>query len=293
MKLTELWKTKKKPTVSYELYPARNDKAQAKLEVAITKLVASQPDFISVTFGAGGSTRQGSYQLVEKLLETKSMKVVTYFACYGLSPTDIFSALEAYRDLGIEDVLAVRGDPPHDQPDFQPAADAPLHASDLIGLIKPKFDFCLGAAGYPEGHLEAESKQKDLDYLKLKLDQGAEYVVTNYTYDNRRYFEFVERCRAAGIDQPILPGVMPIYSVKMMHNLAKLCGASIPDRLQKALAALPEGDKDALYAYSVDLAVELCSGLIEGGAPGVHLYTMDRSKAVVEIVGRLREAKLI
>ncbi len=288
MRLTDLWQAKRGPTLSFELYPARDDKAQVKLDRAIGKLSDLKPDFCAVTFGAGGSTREGSYQLVRHLLQDRKVDVVAYFACFGLGPEDIFSALDAYRELGVETILAVRGDPPHGQAEFQAHPQAPTHASDLLDLLKPKYDFCLGAAGYPEGHLEADSRDADLDFVKLKVDRGAEFIITNYTYDNAHYFDFVERVRAAGVEVPILPGVMPIYSVKMMRNLAKLCGASIPDSLQAGLAGLPEGDKDALFQFSVDLAVRLCTELIQGGAPGVHLYTMDRAKACAAIVERLR-----
>jgi methylenetetrahydrofolate reductase (NADPH) len=293
MRLTHLLASRKKPTLSFELFPARDEKAAAKLPKVLDALAACQPDFVSVTFGAGGSTREGSYQLIKHLIVDRGLPVVAYFACYGLAPDEILSALQAYRDLGVETVLAVRGDPPHDRPDFQPHPSAPVHASDLIELASPRFDFCLGCAGYPEGHLEAESKQRDLEHLKQKIEAGAQFVITNYTYDNRHYFGFVERCRAIGVQVPILPGVMPIYSVRMMENLAKLCGASIPGTLRAGLAALAEGDRDALQSFSVDLAVSLCRELIEGGAPGVHLYSMDRSMVCVAVVDRLRALGLL
>jgi methylenetetrahydrofolate reductase (NADPH) len=293
MKVTEVWKTKQKPTVSFELYPARNQEAAQKLEKVIDKLAAVEPDFVSVTFGAGGSTREGSYNLVKKLKEEKGLEVVAYFTCFGLGPDDITSALDAYRDLGVETVLAARGDPPHDQPDFKPHPQSLQHASDLLAFIRPKYDFCLACAGYPEGHIEAESLEKDLGYVKLKVDNGADFVITNYAYDNRFFFDFVEQAKEIGIQVPIMPGVMPLYSVKMMENLAKLCGASITAEIKQGLAALPEGDNKAVSAFGIDFATELCRGLLKGGVPGIHIYTMDRSKAAVEIVNRLRREGLL
>lgn len=292
MKLTQLWKTNLKPTLSFELFPARTEKAAVSLDKAIDKLAALEPDFVSVTFGAGGSTRQGSYQLAEKLKRDKDLEVLTYFACYGLGPNEITAVLDDYGDLGIENVLAVRGDKPREG-DFTPHPESLPHASNLVAFIKPRYDFCLGVAAYPEGHINAESRAKDLEYLKQKVDLGAEYIITNYCYDNAFFFDFVARCRSAGIDVPILPGVMPIFSVKMMEMLAGLCGATITAEIHTGIAALPEDDKAALLDFGVDFAVNQCRGLIEAGVPGLHVYTMDRSASSVKIVERLRGEGLL
>ena len=288
MKLTEIWKTSEKPSVSFELYPARTEKAAAKLENTIDLLAALKPDFASVTFGAGGSTREGSYQLLEKLKNEKELEVLGYFAGYGLGPDEITSVLDSYQELGIENILVVRGDIPHNQEDFTPHPNSFAHATDLIEFIRPRYNFCLGAAAYPEGHIEAESREKDLEYLKLKIDLGAEYIMTNYCYDNRFFFDFVERCRSMGIDVPILPGVMPIYSIKMMESLARLCGATITEEIRLGLAELPEGDKGAVLDFGIEFAYIQITGLLNSGVPGVHIYTMDRSKTATAIVTRLR-----
>jgi methylenetetrahydrofolate reductase (NADPH) len=186
----------------------------------------------------------------------------------------------------------VRGDPPHDE-SFQPHPESFSYANELMAFIRPKYDFCLGVAGYPEGHIDAPSKDQDLDYLKLKVDQGAEYIVTNYCYDNQYFFEYLERVRTAGINLPVLPGVMPIYSVKMMENLAKLCGATITGDIRDGIAALPEGDTDALLKFGIDFALDLCQELLKTGVPGLHIYTMDRSPSSIGIVGALRESGLL
>jgi len=292
MKVTDLWRPGKKPTVSFELFPARSEKGAVSLEKAIDKLSALKPDFVSVTFGAGGSTREGSRQLVEKLKHGKRLEVIAYFACYGLGPEDIEAVLDSYRDMGLGSVLAVRGDPPHEG-DFKPHPESLPHASDLVAFIRPRYDFCLGVAGYPEGHIEAPSKEKDLEYLRLKVEQGAEYVITNYFYDNAYFFDFVGRCRAAGIQVPIVPGVMPIYSVKMMDMLAGLCGATITDEIRQGIAGLPEGDKEALVTFGIELATRQCRRLLEAGVPGLHIYTMDRSTSAVAIVNQLRSEGLL
>lgn len=293
MKVTNIWESGQKPTVSFELFPPRSTKAAEKLEKAVDELVALKPDFVSVTFGAGGSTREGSRQLIEKLKNEKGQEVIAYFAGYGLGPEDITSVLDSYQGLGIENILVVRGDPPHDQENFEPHPQSLPHASDLIEFIKPRYDCCIGVAGYPEGHIEAESKEKDIEYLKLKVDKGAEYIISNYFYDNQYYFDFIERCRAIGIEVPILAGVMPVYSIKMMEMLAGLCGATITDELRQGIEALPEDDKEALVNFGIEFALRQCKDLLRAGVPGLHIYTMDRSISSVAIVERLRKEGLL
>jgi methylenetetrahydrofolate reductase (NADPH) len=292
MRLTDLWKSREKPTLSFELFPARSEEAAARLEVAIGELAALQPDFASVTFGAGGSTREGSRQLAEDLKNKHGLAVIAYFAGFGLGPDDVLSVLDSYQALGIETILVVRGDPPHDK-DFQPHPDSMSYASELMAFVRPKYDFCMGVAGYPESHIDAPSPEKDIEFLKLKIDNGAEYIICNYFYDNQFYFDFVERCRAARIEVPIVPGVMPIYSVKMMERLAKLCGATITDEIHQGIAALPEGDTGALLEFGIDFGARQCAGLLEQGAQGLHIYTMDRSPSTVGIVNRLRDDGLL
>jgi methylenetetrahydrofolate reductase (NADPH) len=194
MKITEIWNTREKPTISFELFPPRSEKAAKNLKVAIDNLAGLNPDFVAVTFGAGGSTREGSQKLLEKLKLELGLHVIAYFACYGLNPEDIVDVLNRYRDLGIENILAVRGDTPHDD-SFVPHPDSLTYASDLVAFIRPKYDFSIGVAGYPEGHIDAPSLEKDIEYLKLKVDHGAEYIITNYFYDNDFYFNYIERCR--------------------------------------------------------------------------------------------------
>jgi methylenetetrahydrofolate reductase (NADPH) len=292
MQLLDLWKDAKKPTVSFELFPARSEKGAIKLEQVIDELAGLKPDFVSVTFGAGGSTRDGSRQLLDKLINEKGLKVIAYFAGYGLGPDDITSVLNSYKDLGIETILVVRGDPPEKE-GFTPHPDSMAHASEIISFIGPRYKFCMGAAGYPEGHIEAENKEKDLAHLKLKVENGARYIIANYCYDNKYYFDFLDQCRSIGIEVPILPGIMPIYSIKMMNMLAKLCGATITQEIKDGLSALPPDDKEALENFGIDLATRQCSELIKKGVPGIHIYTMDRSRASIEIVGRLRKEGLL
>lgn len=292
MRLTDLWKTSKKPTLSFEIFPAKTPKGVENLARVIDELKGLEPDFFSVTFGAGGSSKEGSRELLKKLKQEKQQEVIAYFAGYGLGPEEIQTVLGHNRDLGVENVLVVRGDPPQEE-GFQSHPESFSHASDLLTFIRPRYNFCLGVAGYPEGHREASSRETDLEYLKRKVDLGAEYIIANYCYDNRFFFDFVERCRALNIHVPILPGVMPIYSVKMMDMLAEICGASIPDGLRKGIESLPEGDKDALANFGIDFAVGQCRELLKAGMPGIHIYSMDRSESAVPIVRALKKEGLL
>ncbi len=293
MKADELWRATDRRTLSFEVFPARDDKAIANLDKAIDKLAELRPEFFSVTFGAGGSTRHGSRRLVEQLKERTGADVVAYFAGYGLGPAQITDVLDQYKRLGVENILAVRGDPPQEQEGFHPHPQSFAHASDLLSFIHARYDFCLGAAGYPEGHKEAASPESDLSYLKLKVQNGASFLIANYFYDNEYYFKFVDKCRRSGIDVPIVPGIMPIVSVPMMHNLAKLCGATIPQQLRDGLSALPEGDKEAVAQFGIEFATKQCRDLLRRGTPGLHFYTMDRAKSSVAIVQSLRTEGLL
>lgn len=288
MRITELWKNGAKQTLSFELFPPRTPKAAERFEATVDYLAELHPDFASVTFGAGGSTREGSYQLLKKLKVEKNLEVLGYFAGFGLGPEEIQSVLDSYRDLGIENILVVRGDIPRDEEEFSPHPESFEHASDLLEFIRPKYDFCLGVAAYPEGHIEAESKEKDMDFLKFKVDKGAEYIMTNYSYDNHYFFDFLDRCHSKGITIPIIPGVMPIYSEKMMFSLARLCGATVTEEIKNGLAELPEGDKQAVLDFGIEFAYRQCEDLLKTGVPGIHIYTMDRYKTATAIVDRLR-----
>ena len=290
MKLTERWESGR-PTVSFELFPARTPKAEGKLAKVIDKLAALEPDFVSVTFGAGGSTREGSHQLLRLLKQERGLEVLAYFAGFGLGPRQITEVLDGYREIGVENLLAVRGDPPEEGPAPDPEAFA--HASDLLAFIGERYDLCLGAAGYPEGHKEADGLEGDLPYIKLKVERGARFIVANYFYDNRFFFHFRDRCHALGIRVPILPGVMPIFSVKMMESLAALCGATITEELRRELSAIDVEDKDALAELGVGFAARQCRELLAAGVPGLHIYTMDRARSAVGLVGRLRDEGLL
>lgn len=287
MSMKDLWSDRTRPTISFEFFPGHDEKAIQKLDKVIDTLVALAPDFVSVTFGAGGSTREGSYQLVEKLRHHKNLEVLPYVAAYGLGREELSAILNNYQQLGVENLFCVRGDQPEAE-DFKPHPNSFAHASDFLAFVGEGYSFFKGAAGYPEGHKEAISQDMDLEYLKLKVERGAKFIITQYCYDNRSFFDFVERCRSIGITVPILAGVMPIYSIKMTENLAAMCGATIPQTLRDSLAQLPIEDKEAVPDFGMRYAIEQCRQLIAHGVEGIHFYTMDRAKTIEQVVKALR-----
>ncbi len=291
MRITNLYDSKK-PVISMEFFPPRNEKAAESFGALINKLSELNPDYMAVTFGAGGSTRDGSYQTVKQIMVDKNLPTVAYIAGYGLGPDEIIDILDKYKKMGVETIFVIRGDKPRDG-DFTPHPDGLVYASDMIAFIKERYDFTLGCAGYPEGHVEAENLDKDIEYLKLKVDNGAEYIVAQYFYDNKYFFEYIEKCRALGINVPIIPGIMPVYTVKMTNMLSKVCGATIIDTLQGKLEAVDADDKDAVLALGIDFAVEQCRGLLKEGVAGLHFYTMDRGKSTTEIINRLKQENLL
>jgi len=294
MRVTDLLKEKKeRPVISFEFSRAKTEKAALNLDKALDNLAQAEPDYVSVTFGAGGSTREGSFQLVEKLKNEKKFKVVAYIAGVGLGSDDLTSVLDRFKNLGIETIFVIRGDEPMGDAEFKPHPDAKKYASELLAFIREKYDFCLGAAGYPEGHLEVESKEKDVEYLKLKQENGAEYIVAQYFYNNQFFYDYVDRCRAAGITVPIIPGIMPIYTVKMTEVLAKVCGTMIPDEVSQGLAKIASDDKEAILQFGIDFATRQCRDLLKHGVQGLHFYTMNRSKSVISILNTLKSEGLL
>jgi methylenetetrahydrofolate reductase (NADPH) len=276
------------PLLSFEFSRPKNEMAAANLDRTLDSLTSLSPDYVSVTFGAGGSSREGSYELLDTLKNKRGLNVVAYIAGIGLGPEEVLEALEKFKSIGVETVFVIRGDAPTWDENYKPHPDAMLYASDLLKFIKSRYDFCLGAAGYPETHMEAVSPEKDLDYLKLKVDEGAEYIVAQYFYDNQYFYDYLDRVQANGINVPVVPGVMPIYTVKMTENLARICGTTITEKVRNGLDSLPPEDKEAVLQYGIDLATDQCKDLLKHGVPGLHFYTMNRGKSIVSIMDKLK-----
>ena len=290
MHVAQLYKDKQ-PVISFEFFPFRDDKTQASFNNTIDALSPLSPDYFSVTFGAGGSTRDGSYDTA-KILVDKNLPTVAYIAGFGLAPDEIREVLDKYKALGIETIFVIRGDQPRDA-DFKPHPDSFAYACDLIKFIKDNYDFTLGCAGYPEGHVQAQSLESDIKYLKMKQDAGAQYVVVQFFYDNEFYFSYVKKCRDAGVTIPIIPGIMPVYTLKLTKILTSVCGASIPAAMQAKIDAVDKDDKDAVLNLGIDYATEQCKNLLAKGVPGLHIYTMNRGRSTKAIVETLRKEKLI
>jgi methylenetetrahydrofolate reductase (NADPH) len=286
MRVAELYK-KKRPVISMEFFPFRDDKTAESFNKTIDTLAPLNPDYLSVTFGAGGSTRDGSAQTINTIIKEKMLPCVAYIAGYGLSPDEICKVLDQYQAQGVETIFILRGDKPKET-DFMPHPKSFAHASDLITFIRDHYDFNLGCAGYPEGHVEAQSLEKDIEYLKLKVENGAQYVVAQYFYDNAYFFNYERQCRRAGIDVPIIPGIMPVYTLKMTRALSKICGTQIPHVLGQKMDTLDGEDKAAVLDLGINFALDQCRELLEKGVSGLHFYTMNRSHSTREIIRRLK-----
>jgi methylenetetrahydrofolate reductase (NADPH) len=275
-----------KKFVSLEFFPPKEKDAWPSFFYEAGKLSILDPLFVSVTYGAGGSTQANTLELVTRFSRDLGLNPMAHLTCVGASEESLRSFMDALTEAGVNNVLALRGDPPQGQTDFKPENAAFQHASDLAGFIHEAYpDMCIGVAGYPEKHPQAESLDQDIDYLKLKVEKGGSFAITQLFFDNGHYFRFVERCRARGIGVPIIPGVLPIMNLASIKRILSLCGASIPaDYLARLEAANHKGGAAAVRELGVEFARAQCRDLIARGAPGVHLYTLNKAQACIDIV---------
>lgn len=292
MRLTELTSRKSGPTISFEMTRPKSEKGEANIGNVLDKIVDLKPDFLTMTFGAGGGTRDKSMEMLHRIKTERNQEVVAHLAGYGMSPDHLDRTVKGFASIGIENVLVIRGDKPHAE-DFVSEEGAFSHASEMLEYLKPRHDFCYGASAYPEGHVEAESVDADIEFVKMKIAAGAEYIICQYFYDNQYYFEFIKKCRAAGITVPILLGVMPIYSIKMMNILASLCGATITDEINEGLASVDFEEKGAVNQWGIEFGIKQCTELINFGVDGLHFYTLNRTSSVTGILNGLRESGVL
>ncbi len=247
-----------------------------------------QPAFVSVTYGAGGTTREKTLEWSRTIQERYGLTVMAHFTCVGASRSEVQEQVRQIVDAGIRNIMALRGDPPRGEELFRPAADGFAHADELIGYIRDTgYDLCIGAAAYPEVHPEAESSESDLSNLKRKVEAGADFLVTQLFFNNQAYFDFLRRCRDAGISVPVLPGLMPITQLKQIERFTQMAGTDIPDSLRQELEATGD-DRDRLLAASIAYSTAQARELLEGGAPGIHFYTLNQSRATMRILEALR-----
>ncbi len=275
-----------RPFFSFEFFPPKNDEAHAQLLETARTLRELRPAFVSVTYGAGGSTRSRTVEVSKQIRNDIGLNVMAHVTCVGSSRSELRSLLSDLDAAGIENVLALRGDPPRNAASFVQPPDGFAHADALVSMIKRSFDFCVGGACHPEKHMEAPDFDTDLEHLRGKVEAGAEFLITQLFFDNDKYFAFVERARAAGIGVPILPGIMPITNYEQITRFVALCGATIPPKL---LVELEErkAEPKAVEDLGVAFATLQCADLLRRGAPGIHFYTLNKSPASRAIVSSL------
>lgn len=276
-----------KPSFSFEFFPPKSDDGFQQLFQVLQALEPLKPTFVSVTFGAGGSTRAKTVELVKRIRTEIGLVAMAHLTCVGLNRQEIAHILDDLEGAGIENVLALRGDPPKGQDHFIGTEGGFDHASELIAFIRKGWGFSIGAACYPEKHPEAASFDKDLDALKVKVDAGVDFLITQLFFDNQMFFRFRDRVQAAGIRIPMIAGIMPILNNKQVQRFAQLCGASIPRELAYRIDAV-EDDEEAVRHIGTFHATLQCLGLQERGVDGIHFYTLNRSTATRAIYQLLR-----
>lgn len=281
-----------KPIFSFEFFPPKTDEGVEHLFQTIGELKALAPAFVSVTYGAGGSSRQRTVELVQRIKGEHGIEAMAHLTCVGSDREEIDRVLGQLKQAGIENILALRGDPPKGQTAFSRPADGFSYAYELIGYIREHHDgsFSMGGACYPEGHVECRSLEKDLAHLKKKVETGLDFVITQLFFDNRRYFDFVKRARAIGVQVPILPGIMPITNVGQVKRFTEMCGASIPASLLSALEPVQD-DPEAVMRLGIAHAAAQCRELLSQGAPGIHFYTLNKSPATRAILESLSDLR--
>src|ERR1700761_1119393 len=279
------------PSFSFEFFPPRTADGEANLDAALAALARLEPTFVSGTYGAGGTDEQRcrTIDIVSRIKADHGLEAMAHFTCVGATVDELRAVLDRMRDAGIENVLALRGDPPAgvDASEWTAAENGLNYSRELIELIRADYDFAVGAACFPEVHLAAESAASDLRYTREKVDAGARFLITQLFFDNAVYYDFVARARDAGIDVPIIPGIMPITNVAQIRRFTSMCGASIPPGLLRELELRVE-QPEAVADFGVAYATMQCAELLANGAPGIHFYTLNRSPSTRAILSALR-----
>lgn len=285
-----------RPTLSFEFFPPKTAQASEALYQTIGELEAYKPSFVSVTYGAGGSTRELTHDLVVRIKTTTSLDPIPHLTCVCHSEADISAILERYAQAGVSNILALGGDPPKDLAGYDRTKDAFQHAADLVAFIKKfndsgahpdKRGFGIGVAGFPEGHPTTPNRVLEMEHLKAKVDAGADYICTQLFFDNHDFFDFRERCQIAGINIPIIAGIMPITSASGMRRMAELAaGARYPAKLMRAVQRCG-GDEEAVQKVGIHYATEQCRDLLDHGVDGIHFYTLNKSHTTREIYASL------
>ncbi len=277
----------KRPLRSLEFFPPKDDDGVEALRQSATALKKIPWDFVSVTYGAGGSTRERTAQVSAMLKDEFGLTVMPHLTCVGHSRDELNTIADRIHDGGFRNIMTLRGDPPKGSTTFEVATDGLRYANELVTLLKHRHsDFCLGVGGYPEKHLEAPSLEADLDALKRKIDAGADFITTQLFFDNSVYYRFVDLCLARGITVPIVPGIMPVLSVKQIQRIATLSGSTLPTTLTRRLDVASE-NPDVVEIIGIDWALDQIRDLVAQGAPGYHLYILNRAKSALALAAGL------
>jgi len=288
MKLSDILATADKPLFSCEFFPPRTDKGEENLWNCLRELQAVNPAYVSVTYGAGGTTQDRTKGIVTRIKDETGLSPVAHLTCVGATKEQLAELLNDYRAAGIENILALRGDAPEGMDHFKAVAGGFAYATDLIAFLHEQGDFSIACATYPEGHPESKGGvADDIRYLKIKQDNGASCAITQYFFDNETFFRFRDACDAEGITMPIIPGIMPIGNYEQIVRFSSMCGASIPGWLHEQMAPIAD-NLDAVADLGVELAVKQCAELLEEGAPGLHIYTLNKSTASIAIHDRIK-----
>lgn len=277
-----------RPTLSFEFFPPKNDKGSQELLDTVHELGKLDPAFVSVTYGAGGTTRERTREVVQRIIKDTSVPTVPHLTCIGHTEEEMTEILNGYADDHVETILALRGDPPRDQPNYNRSQDRFRFASDLVEFIKNyEHPFEIGVAGFPEGHPATQNRLAEMDHFKAKVNSGAHYICTQLFFDNHDFFDYRERCLIAGIDLPIVAGIMPITTLSGMKRMADLAaGSRFPAKLLKTLDEAGE-QPESIRQAGIDYATAQCQELIDGGVSGLHLYTLNKSSATRQIASAL------
>jgi methylenetetrahydrofolate reductase (NADPH) len=289
MRIDERIASNSEPSFSFEFFPPKTDEGERNLGRALAELSRLDPTFVSVTYGAGGSTteKRKTIDIVAHLKRDYGMEAMAHFTCVGATTVELRETLDTMRDAGVENVLALRGDPPKGETEWTATAGGLSFSRELIELIRDEYDFSIGAACFPEVHIHATDAESDLRYLKEKVDAGARFLITQLFFDNQAYYDFVARARDLGIDVPIIPGIWPITNASQIKRVTEMCGSRIPEPLLRELE-LRSDQPGSVTDLGVAYATLQCADLLANGAPGIHFYTLNRSPATRAILTALR-----
>jgi methylenetetrahydrofolate reductase (NADPH) len=279
------------PVFSFEFFPPRTEQGEQNLYAALAELRQLEPSFVSVTYGAGGSTRAKTIEIVSRIKRDYGLEAMAHFTCVGATVEDLRTTLGEMAGAGIDNVLALRGDPPAGEAVWRKTDGGLEYSSELVRLIAADYPFAIGAACFPETHIHAVSPEADLEHLVEKVRAGVDFLITQMFFDNALYFDFVRRARAAGIGVPIVPGILPITQIGQLERMTKMCAASIPAGLHRELHARRDQPEEAVRDFGVAYATLQCAELLAAGAPGIHFYTLNRSPATRAILSALKLAR--